>query len=469
MGSINPSTLFEKVWQAHVITDMENGWSLLHIDRQLVHDLSGARSFAELEDRQLPVSQPSLTFATADHAVSTAPGRTGTTFAGGAKLWSGLKKGASDRNIRFFDVGQSGQGIVHVMGPELGIIQPGSVVVCGDSHTCTNGALGSMAFGIGASEVIHVLATQTLMQRKPRTMRILFEGEVPYRVSPKDLIMRAIASLGAASGAGFAIEYAGSAIDRMCVEERMTVCNLSIEMGSKIGMIAPDEKVFEYLKGRPFAPAGPSWNNAVDYWSTLCSDVEAKFDREVVFDANQTAPMVTWGTSPDQAVAVTDCVPSDADAQDESGRKAWREAREYMGVSPGVRLMGQKVDRVFIGSCSNSRLSDLRVAAALLSSNHIAKHVTAWVVPGSEDVKRAAEAEGLDEQFRAAGFQWREPGCGMCVAANGETAAAGERVVSTSNRNFVGRQGPNVRTHLSSPATAVASALAGYIADPRTI
>ena len=464
------TTLFEKLWSAHVVSELADGWALLHIDRQLLHDMSGSRSLGQLEERALQVAQPDLVFATPDHMVSTAPGRAGTTFAGGAELWSRLKTGSESRGIRFFDLGQPGHGIVHVMGPEMGIVLPGTTVICGDSHTCTDGALGAMAFGVGSSELMHALATQTLLQRKPRTMRIRFEGRRPERVAAKDVILHAIARLGAAAGTGYAVEYAGPAIDAMSVEERMTVCNLSIEMGAKVGLVAPDQKVFDYLRGRPFAPSGPLFDQATTHWRGLRSDDGAVFDREETIDISAIAPQLTWGTSPEQGGGIDGCVPGDADAPDEARREAWREARHYMGLAAGAPLLGQRIDRVFIGSCTNSRLSDLRLAAGLLrASDRVAPHVTAWVVPGSENVRRQAEAEGLHEVFRKSGFEWREPGCSMCVAANGETAAAGERVVSTSNRNFVGRQGKGVRTHLASPATAVASALAGAIADPREL
>jgi 3-isopropylmalate/(R)-2-methylmalate dehydratase large subunit len=465
----SPATLFDKVWHAHVVDSLPDGWALLHIDRHLVHDLSGARAFAELRERALPVAGPELAFATPDHAVSSAPGRTATTFAGGAALEAGLRQGAREQGIRFFGLGESGQGIVHVMGPELGIVLPGATVICGDSHTCTNGALGAMAFGVGSSELVHALATQTLMQRKPKNMRIRFGGRLAAGVAAKDLILFTIGRLGTSAGTGHAVEYSGPAIDALSVEERMTVCNLSIEMGAKVGMVAPDDKVFAYLAGRRFAPSGALIEQAVAHWRGLRSDAGACFDREEAIDASTVGPMVTWGTSPEQVVAVDGRVPTDNDAPDAARRDAWRDARAYMGLAPGAALAGQRVDRVFIGSCTNSRLSDLRAAAALLKGRRAAAHVAAWVVPGSEDVRRAAEAEGLHEQFRAAGFQWREPGCSMCVAANGEVAAPGERVVSTSNRNFVGRQGPGARTHLASPATAVASALAGAIADPREL
>lgn len=462
-------TLLDKLWDDHVVESLGDGWALLHIDRHLMHDLSGPRGLAALGERRLPVPHPELAFATPDHAVSTAPGRSGTSFAGGAPLWNALRDGTAAHGIRFFDLGTAGQGIVHVMGPELGIVLPGSSVICGDSHTCTNGALGALAFGVGSSELMHALATQTLVQRKPRSMRIHFDGRLSPGVTAKDLILATIGQLGAAAGSGCAVEYAGPVIEAMSLEERMTVCNLSIEMGAKIGLVAPDDKTFDYLAGRRFAPQGALFARAVQAWRSLHSDAGARFDRDVVIDASAVAPMLTWGTSPEQVIAIDACVPAAHAAPDEARRDAWREARDYMGLQAGAALLGQRIDRVFIGSCTNARLSDLRAAAAQLRGRRVAPHVTAWVVAGSHEVQQAAEAEGLHRQFLAAGFAWREPGCSMCVAANGEVAQPGQRVVSTSNRNFVGRQGPGVRTHLASPATAVESAVAGAIADPRGV
>jgi 3-isopropylmalate/(R)-2-methylmalate dehydratase large subunit len=466
------STLFDKVWQEHVIEDMGDGWALLHVDRHLLHDLSGSRSMAELDLRSLPVPQPQLAFATPDHAVSSSPDRMSadrSDQAQEAPQRLRLKNGCASRAIRFYDLGESGQGIVHVIGPELGIVLPGTTVLCGDSHTCTNGALGAMAFGIGSSELTHALATQTVIQRKPKNMRIWFEGHLPSGVTAKDLILYTIGKLGVSAGVGHAVEYAGQVIDAMTVEARMTICNLSIELGAKIGMIAPDQRVYDYLNGRRFAPSGALLNSALSHWRTLFSEQDAIFERDERINVKDVTPMVSWGTSPEQVVSVNGVIPDATQARDQAQREAWRDAREYMGISQGDSMQSLRVDRVFIGSCTNSRLSDLREAASLLRGRRVASHVTAWVVPGSEDVKRAAQREGLDTLFRAAGFEWREPGCSMCVAANGEIAAPGERVVSTSNRNFVGRQGPGVRTHLASPATAVASALAGVIADPREL
>lgn len=459
-----PRTLFEKVWDAHVIQQLGDGWCLLHIDRQLLHDMSGSRSLGELEARKLPTPNPELAFATPDHTVPTAVGREAVE----TPLRSRLASSSARHGIRFFDLGQPGQGIVHVMGPELGIVLPGTTVICGDSHTCTNGALGAMAFGVGSSELMHALATQTLMQRKPRLMRILFDGVLQPRVSAKDVILHAIGQLGASAGTGYAVEYAGKAVHAMSVEERMTLCNLSIEMGAKVGMVAPDDKVIDYLRGRTFAPKDDRFDEAVAHWTALRGDPQARFDREESFDVSTLVPQITWGTSPEQVAGIDGHVPGDDEAPDAARRDAWRDARGYMGLAHGSPLVGMKVDCVFIGSCTNSRLTDLRAAAALLHpGRRVAPHVKAWVVPGSEEVRRAAESEGLHEVFREAGFDWRLPGCSMCVAANGEVAAAGERIVSTSNRNFVGRQGPGARTHLASPVTAVVSALAGEIADPR--
>lgn len=458
-----PSTLFDKIWHEHVIESYDEDWALLHIDRQLLHDLSGTRSFEDLDARGLRAAMPALSVATPDHTVSSMPGRR----ADQSPLAVRLARGAHDHGIRFFELGQLGQGIVHVTGPELGFVLPGTTVICGDSHTCTNGALGAMAFGVGTSELTHALATQTLLQRRPRNFRLMFSGRLPACVGAKDMILHAIGRLGASAGTGYAIEYAGPAVEALSVEARMTLCNLSIEMGARVGMIAPDQKVFDFLRGRPYAPSGALLERAMAHWLALCSDADAIFDREEAFDVSALAPQLTWGTSPEHEMPIDGTVPHDDDAPDDGTRSAWRDARAYMALRPGVRLAGHRIERVFIGSCANSRLEDLRTAASLLAGRRVAPHVQAWVVPGSEAVSRAAQREGLDEIFTAAGFQWREPGCSMCVAANGEIAAPGERVVSTSNRNFVGRQGPGVRTHLASPATAVACALAGELADPR--
>ena len=462
-----PGTMFAKLWDSHVVADLGGGWALLHIDRHLLHDLSGGRALAEIEARGLPVRNPGLAFATPDHAVSSAPGRTAATFAPGEALVEGLRRRSAAHGIRFFDLGEVGQGIVHVMAPELGIVLPGTTLICGDSHTCTNGAVGALAFGVGSSELVHALATQTLRQRRPKTMRVMFEGETGPGVTPKDMILHLIGALGAAAGTGYAVEYAGPAVRALPIEGRLTLCNLSIELGAKMGFIAPDESTYAYLRGRPFVPQGDAFDAAVAQWRTLPTDEGAVFDREAVVDAAAIAPTVTWGTSPEHAIGIGATVPDPADAPDEEKRAAWTAALDYMALQPGQPIAGTKVDRVFIGSCTNSRISDLRAAAAVARGRHVAPRVTAWVVPGSESVKRQAEAEGLDQVFRDAGFAWREAGCSMCVAANGERVPPGERSVSTSNRNFVGRQGPGARTHLASPAMAVAAAVTGMITDVR--
>ncbi len=464
-----PATLFDKLWDRHVIRDLGEGWALLHIDRHLLHDLSGPPALLELRRKGLRVRNPELVFATPDHAMSSAPGRTGQTFPPGARLWAGLKMLAGEAGIRLFDLGQDGQGIVHVMGPELGLTLPGMTLICGDSHTCTNGALGALAFGVGQSESAHALATQTLRQRKPRRMRIRLEGTPGQGVAPKDLILHVIGQLGAAAGVEHAIEYAGAAVRAMGIEGRLTICNLSVELGAKSGMVAPDDTTFAYVQGRPFAPTSAQFDAAVADWRSLAGDDEAVFDRDVAIDVSDVAPTITWGTSPEHTMPVDGLVPDPDASADPAVRQTRRAALDYMGLEPGRKLAGARVDVVFIGSCANSRITDLRDAAALARNRHVAEGVTAWVVPGSVGVQRQAEQEGLDRVFRDAGFQWREPGCSMCVAANGEQVPPGARAVSTSNRNFVGRQGPGARTHLASPAMAVAAAVTGTIADVRKI
>ena len=453
-------TLFAKVWDAHVVADLGGGVALLHIDRHLQHDLGGGRSLRGVRERGLKVRNPELTFATADHVIETEPGVNGSRHDWAIKLLDSLRTETRAAGVRLFDVGEDGQGIVHVVAPELGITLPGLTAVCGDSHTCTNGGIGAMGFGIGSSEMIHVLATQCLVQARPRTMRATFDGERRAGVHAKDLILALAGRIGTAGGVGHALEYAGAAIRALTVEERLTLCNLTVELGAKIGMVAPDATTIDWLRGRRFAPQGRAFDAAAEQWLALASDAGATFDREVVLDASAIAPQVTWGTSPEDVIAVDARIPAPAS-------DAKREALAYMGLDAGAPLAGTKVDRVFIGSCTNSRLPDLRAAAAVAKGRKVAKHVRAWVVPGSVATKRAAEAEGLHEVFRAAGFEWRDPGCSLCVGANGELVEREARCVSTSNRNFVGRQGPGARTHLASPVTAAASAIAGAIADPR--
>jgi 3-isopropylmalate/(R)-2-methylmalate dehydratase large subunit len=462
-------TLFDKIWADHVIRDLGEGWALLHIDRHLLHDLSGPSALMNVKQRGLKVRNPELVFATPDHAVSSAPGRTGETYPTGARLWAGLRTLSAEASIRLFDLGEDGQGIVHVMGPELGLVLPGVTLICGDSHTCTNGGLGALAFGVGSSESSHALATQTLRQRKPKRMRIRLDGKLGYGVTAKDLILHLIGRLGAAAGVEHAIEYAGSTIRGMGIEQRLTVCNLSVEMGAKSGVVAPDEVTFAYIEGKPFAPMGETFDRAVTSWRTLTTDDDAVFERDEGFDVSDIAPTITWGTSPQHAIAIDEAIPDPARETDAVARENIQAALDYMGLQPGRPIAGTKVDRVFIGSCTNSRLSDLRDAARIARNRRVADNVTAWVVPGSLRVKVAAEAEGLDRVFRDAGFQWREPGCSMCVGANGELVPPGARCVSTTNRNFVGRQGPGARTHLASPAMAVAAAVAGVISDVRQL
>ena len=459
-------TLLAKIWDQHVIARVSEDTDLLHVDRHLLHDLGGSRGLLDLKSRGLKVHNPELTFATPDHAISTAHGRAGTSRIG-QELLAALRIETAASGIQMFDIDQPGQGIVHVIGPELGLSLPGCLIVCGDSHTCTHGGLGALAFGIGSSELTHVLATQSLIQRRPKTMRVKFEGKVPLGVTAKDLILALIGHIGAAGGTGYAVEYAGSAIRDMPIEGRLTICNLSIELGAKMGMVAPDEKTFEFLRGRLYAPRDETWELALRAWRQLPSDADAAFDKEVVIDVEKIIPQVTWGISPEHVVGVDGRVPDPQKIDDPARRASVETALEYMGLTAGALIAGTPVDWVFIGSCTNSRLSDLRAAADVARGRKVAPGVRAWVVPGSETVKREAVAEGLDQLFIAAGFEWREPGCSMCLAANGETVAPGQRSVSTSNRNFVGRQGPRARTHLASPASAAAAAIAGVITDVR--
>ena len=461
-------TLFEKIWNRHVVTQMGDGYALLHISRHLMHD-GGSTAFKELKARGLPVRNPELTFATFDHVISTLPGRTAETNPALTQRLYSMRVDTKASGVRLFDLGEPGQGIVHVIGPELGLTLPGTLLVCGDSHTCTHGGMGALAFGIGSSEVVHVLATQTIVQRRPKLLRATFEGTRPPGVTPKDMILHLIGVIGAAGGTGYAVEYAGSAIRALDIEGRLTICNLSIELGAKCGMIAPDDTTYAHLKGRPFSPTGESWEAAVADWRTLPTDADAVFDREVAIDVSNIAPQITWGTSPEHVVGVDGRIPDPATVADTDRRNALQAALDYMDLKGGAPIAGTPVDWVFIGSCTNSRISDLRAAAAVANGRKVAGSVTAWIVPGSENVKRQAEAEGLDQVFKTAGFEWREPGCSMCLAMNNETVPPGQRSVSTSNRNFVGRQGPGARTHLASPAMAAAAALAGHIVDVRTI
>lgn len=456
-------TFFDKLWDSHVVCDLGDGWVLLHVDRHLLHDLSGPPALADVAARGLRLHNPELAFATPDHAVSSQPGRTPFTHKLGGRLWTHLRDRTRAADVKFFDLGQPGQGIVHVIGPELGLVLPGLSVVCGDSHTPTNGALGALAWGIGSSESSHALATQTLRMRKPRQFLIECAGSLAPGVTSKDLALYIISKLGTAAGAGHAIEFAGSAIESMEMEARFTLCNLSVELGARFGVIAPDERTLEFVRGRRFAPQGPALEAAEIQWRQLATDTDASFDRTERFDASLVRPVVTWGTSPEQAIPIDARVPFAAQSFTSEQRDAHQAALDYMGLEPGKPIQGTPIDWVFIGSCANARLSDLKIAADAVRGKRVASHVTAWVVPGSEDVRRQAEDLGLRETFEAAGFAWRAPGCSMCVAANGEQVSPGLRCVSTSNRNFVGRQGPGARTHLASPWVAAMSAIAGAI------
>lgn len=463
------NTLFEKVWNIHQIAELPGDISLLHVDRHLMHELTGAAAITQLEQRGIDIRNPALTFATLDHVISTRPGRTAGDEEWSTVMINTLREQTARMKIARFDINDGRQGIVHVIGPELGLTLPGLTIVCGDSHTCTHGAFGAIAWGIGSSELVHVLATQTIRQRRPETMRINFNGTLRAGVGAKDMILYAIGVLGTSAGTGYAVEFAGEAIRRLDMEGRMTVCNLSIELGAKIGMIAPDQVTFDYLHGREFAPKGEQFEHAVALWKQLESGSDAVFDKEVEIDVGDIKPQVTWGTSPEQVVPIDATVPDPSLETNVARRTQIMGALAYMQLQPGQRIDQIRIDRVFIGSCANSRLSDLQAAAAVVKGRHIATNVTGWVVPGSLAVKRQAEIEGLDKIFIAAGFEWRESGCSMCVGANGDLVPSGQRCVSTSNRNFVGRQGPGAMTHLASPAVAAASAIAGAIAYPEMI
>lgn len=460
-------TMLDRIWAHHAITERDDGQTLLYIDRHLVQDGS-APAFEMLRQRGLKTRTPARTFSVADHYVPTVSRRLDDVADPEKRaMVQALTGDSAVAGIRMFALDDARQGIVHVVGPEQGLSLPGMLIVCGDSHTSTHGALGALAFGIGATEVAHVLATQTLWQRKPRAMRVRIDGSLPAGVTAKDLILAVIARIGAGGASGHCIEYAGSAIEALSIEGRCTVCNMSIEAGARAGIIAPDERTFTYLAGRPFAPGGDDWRRRVAQWSALRSDPLAVFDREVALDAADLAPMVTWGNSPEDAVPIDARVPDPAAQPDPARRAAMQAALGYMGLAPGAPMASITVDQVFIGSCTNGRIEDLRAAAAVVRGHRVAAGVQAWVVPGSGLVRAQAEAEGLHEVFLQAGFQWRHAGCSMCLGTNGDQVAPGRRCASTSNRNFVGRQGPGSRTHLMSPAMAAAAAVTGRLTDIR--
>ena len=470
-----PQTLYEKIWSSHVVERRDDGTCLIYIDRHLVHEVTSPQAFEGLRAAGRGVRRPELTLAVPDHNLPTTPrldaaGRLlPIADPESAEQLEALRRNAAAFGIDYIDAAAAEQGIVHVVGPELGFTLPGTTLVCGDSHTSAHGALGALAFGIGTSEVEHVLATQTLLLQPSRTMEVRVDGVLGYGVAPKDVILAIIGRIGAAGGTGHVIEYTGEAFRAMSVEGRLTVANMSIEGGARAGLVAPDETTFSYLKGRPMAPAGADWDRAVAWWRTLASDPGAAYDRTVTLDAHAIAPSLTWGTSPEDVVPITGSVPDPEDFADAAKREAARRSLDYMGLAPGTRMQDVGVEHVFIGSCTNSRIEDLRAAAAVADGRRVADGVRALVVPGSGLVKRQAEAEGLDRIFLSAGFEWREPGCSMCLAMNPDKVPPGERCASTSNRNFVGRQGPGARTHLLSPAMAAAAAVTGRLSDVRDL
>ena len=466
-GSDTPQTLFDKVWQSHIVSPQsEDTPAALYIDLHLVHEVTSPQAFALLKSRGLSVRRPELTLATMDHSTPTVPGALDSAapgFAGAAiRQIKAFETNCEEFGVELFGWESEHRGIVHVIGPEQGATQPGKTIVCGDSHTSTHGAFGALAFGIGTTEVAHVLATQCLLQYKPRTLAVTIAGELSPGVTAKDLILAIIGRIGIDGGTGHVVEYRGSAIQKLSMEERMTVCNMSIEAGARAGMIAPDDETFDYLHGRPFAPRGADWEAALARWKTLPSDPGATFDKEVSLDASAIEPMITFGTNPGMVMPIRNPVPDRA-------TNLHKKALSYMALEPGEPLLGQPVDVVFIGSCTNSRLSDLREAARVVKGRQVSTGVRMLVVPGSQSIKREAEAEGLDEVFKQAGAEWRESGCSMCIAMNGDAVGRGQYAVSTSNRNFEGRQGAGARTFLASPLTAAAAAVEGQIADPREL
>ena len=464
-----PKTLFDKIWDAHLVHRQEDGTCLIYIDRHLVHEVTSPQAFEGLRNAGRKVRSPERTLAVADHNVPTTDRSVGIEDSESRIQVEALEANAADFGVPYFGMDDIRQGIVHVIGPEQGFTQPGMTIVCGDSHTATHGAFGALAFGIGTSEVEHVLASQTLIQKPAKNMRITVEGDVPEHVTAKDIILAIIGKIGTAGGTGHVIEFAGEAIANLSMEGRMTVCNMAIEAGARAGMIAPDEKTFAYLKGRPMAPSGELWDKAVSWWQSLPSDAGAKYDTEITLKAADIVPTVTWGTSPEDALPITAEVPDPKKISDMARRAKIERAIEYMGLQAGMKLTDIEIDTVFIGSCTNSRIEDLRAAAAIADGQKVKVGIRAMVVPGSGLVKQQAEEEGLDKIFIASGFEWREPGCSMCLAMNADKLSPGERCASTSNRNFEGRQGRGGRTHLVSPQMAVAAAINGHLSDVRSL
>jgi 3-isopropylmalate/(R)-2-methylmalate dehydratase large subunit len=465
-----PRTLFEKIWDNHVVHRNEDGTCILYIDRHLVHEVTSPQAFEGLRMTKRNMRRPDATLAVADHNVPTSHDRLkGIADPESRNQVDTLEKNVKEFGIEYFGMKDKRQGIVHVIGPEQGMTQPGMTIVCGDSHTSTHGAFGALAFGIGTSEVEHVLATQTLLQRPAKNMRITVDGDLPLGVTAKDIVLAIIGKIGTAGGTGYVMEYAGSAIRKLSMEGRMTVCNMSIEAGARAGLIAPDETTFAYLKGRPMAPQGADWEKAVAFWKTLPSDAGAVYDKEIVLPAKDIAPQVTWGTNPEAVAPITGVVPNPEEISDEGRKDFIKRALEYMGLKPGTKLTDVTIDKVFIGSCTNSRIEDLREVAKIAKGRKVAKNVYAMIVPGSGLVKEQAEKEGLDKIFIESGFDWREAGCSMCLAMNADKLQPGERCASTSNRNFEGRQGRGGRTHLMSPAMAAAAAVTGRLTDVRDL
>jgi len=462
-----PYTLYDKIWNDHLVHQQEDGTSLIYVDRHLVHEVTSPQAFEGLRISGRKVRQPKLTLAVADHNVPTTNREKGIDDKESKIQVEELEKNCKEFKIELFDMKDKRQGIVHIIGPEQGFTQPGTVIVCGDSHTATHGAFGSLAFGIGTSEVEHVLATQTLIQKKSKNLRINVNGNLSTGVTAKDVILQIIGKIGTAGGTGYVIEYAGKVIESLSVEQRMTICNMSIEGGARAGLIAPDDKIIKYLSGKPKSPRGSDWEKALEYWSTLKSDDNCKFDKEVNINGDEISPMVTWGTSPQDVVSINGKVPDPNKESNQDKKTAMMRSLNYMGLTPNMKMSDIKIDKVFIGSCTNGRIEDLREAAKIIKDKKIATHVNAMIVPGSGLVKLQAEQEGLDKIFINAGFEWREPGCSMCLAMNADKLNPKERSASTSNRNFEGRQGRGGRTHLVSPAMAAAASIKGYLTDVR--
>ena len=462
-------TLYDKIWDDHLVHEDNDGTALLYVDRHLVHEVTSPQAFEGLRIQGRQVRKPKLTLAVPDHNVPTTDRSKGISDKQSKIQVDTLRNNCKEFGINLFDVNDKRQGIVHIIGPEQGFTQPGTVIVCGDSPTATHGAFGSLAFGIGTSEVEHVLATQTLIQKKSKNFRVNVNGSLPAGVTSKDVILKIIGTIGTAGGTGYVIEFAGEVIRNLSVEQRMTICNMTIEAGARAGLIAPDDKTIEYFKDRPMSPKGENWTKAVAHWKKLFSDSDAKFDKEVNIDAKDIEPLVTWGTSPQDVSPITGEVPDPEKEKDKDRRTAMYRSLEYMGLKPKMKISDIKVDKIFIGSCTNGRIEDLRLAAKLLKGKKIASDVSAMVVPGSGLVKKQAEEEGIDKVFKNAGFEWREPGCSMCLGMNEDQLSSKERCASTSNRNFEGRQGRGGRTHLVSPGMAVAAAIKGYLADVREI